>query len=73
MTLGAALAGGIYDAADYAWTVSGGTLTGAATATPVWTRPQVNADGDFTISLTVTARGTGGVAMNGSERHRQRH
>ena len=67
MTLGAALAGGIYDAADYAWTVSGGTLTGAATATPVWTRPQVNADGDFTISLTDTDRGTGGVALNGTD------
>ena len=64
VTLGAVLTGGVYDALDYAWTVSGGTLDNATVAAPVWTRPTVTADTDYTISLTVTARGTGTNAAN---------
>ena len=57
---------GVYDAVDYAWTVSHGTLTGAATATPRWTRSQVNANTQATIGLTVTLRGTGNTARTGT-------
>ena len=68
VTLGAVVAaGGTYDGAvEYAWRVSGGTLNNAAAAAPVWTRPQVSADIDHTIDLTITVRGTGTVARNGT-------
>ena len=65
--LGAALVGGTYDGTPiYAWTVSGGTLDNAASATPTWTRPQVNASGDYTIGLTIKVAGTGTNAANGT-------
>ena len=38
----------------------------AASATPVWTRPAVNADTDYDITLTVTANGTGTDAADGT-------
>ena len=66
-TLGATLTGGTYDGAvEYAWSVSGGALDDATLATPEWTRPTVNADGDYTVGLTVTVHGTGTNALNGS-------
>ena len=65
--LGAALSGGTYDGAvDYAWTATGGTLANADTATPTWTRPAVNANTNYTLRLTVTARGAGTNARNGT-------
>ena len=65
--LGAALTGGTYDGApDYAWSVSGGTLDNANLATPTWTRPAVNADANHTVSLTVSVKGSGANASNGS-------
>ena len=65
--LGAALSGGTYDGAvDYAWTATGGTLANVDTATPTWTRPSVNANTNYTVRLTVTARGAGTVARNGT-------
>ena len=65
--LGAALTGGTYDGAlDYAWTATGGTLANADTATPTWTRPAVNANTNYTLRLTVTARGAGTNARNGT-------
>ena len=64
--LGAALSGGIYDSLTYAWTVSGGTLSDAASATPTWTRPDVTEDSEFTIDLTVTVQGDGTTAKNGT-------
>ena len=61
--LSATVTGGIYDGAPtYAWTVDRGRLRGATTATPTWTRPQVDADGDVEIGVTVTVAGTGTVA-----------
>ena len=57
---------GVYDVVRYAWTVSAGTLTGANTATPTWTRPTVTADGDATIRLTVTLEGDGTTAKDGT-------
>ena len=65
--LGAALTGGAYDGApDYTWSVSGGTLDNANLATPTWTRPAVNADANHTVSLTVSVKGSGANASNGS-------
>ena len=57
---------GSYDAIDYAWVVSGGTLNNASAVSPVWTRPDVSADTAFSINLTITARGTGTNAANGT-------
>ncbi len=66
VTLGATLTGGTYDGTpDYAWSVSGGALNDSTLAAPTWTRPSVNADGDYTVSLVVTVRGAGGNAQNG--------
>ena len=65
--LGANVTGGIYDGAvEYAWTATGGTLANADTATPTWTRPTVSANTNYTVRLTVTARGTGTNARNGT-------
>ena len=65
--LGATLVGGTYDGAlEYAWTVDAGRLANAASATPTWTRPTVSADTDYTVRLTVTARGRGTAAQRGS-------
>ena len=65
--LTAELSGGAYDGdAEYAWTVSGGTLDDATAASPTWTRPQVDADEDVTIGLAVTVRGTGADHRAGS-------
>ena len=65
--LGATLTSGIYDgAAEYAWTVSGGTLDDHTAAAPTWTRPTVTSDTSFTVSLTVTVNGTGANAVNGT-------
>ena len=62
VTLGATVTGGTYDALTYAWTVSSGTLDDATAAAPTWRRPLVNADSNVSISLTVSATGTGTVA-----------
>ncbi len=59
------LTGGVYDRLEYAWTVSGGTLSDPAAAFPFWTRPSVDADASYTVELTVTARGTGARARAG--------
>ena len=64
--LGATVSGGTYDTIEYAWTVSGGMLDDSTSATPTWMRPEVTADQQFTIGLTVTARGTGTVAADGT-------
>ena len=65
--LGATLTGGTYDGAlEYAWSVNGGRLDDAASATPTWTRPAVTSNTNHTVSLTVTARGTGTNAASGS-------
>ena len=57
---------GVYDTASYAWTASSGTLTGANTATPTWTRPSVSSNTDVTIRLTVTLSGDGTTAKTGT-------
>ena len=65
--LGATLSGGTYDGTlEYAWSVEGGLLDNASAARPTWTRPAVTANTNHTIGLTVTARGTGSVALNGT-------
>ena len=64
--LGATLSGGTYDAIDYAWAVSGGSLDDAASATPTWTRPSVTTDNEYDIELAITARGTGADALDGT-------
>ena len=68
VVLGATLGNdGTYDGAvTYAWTVSGGTLNDATSATPTWTRPAVNANTDFDIDLQITVNGTGTNARNGT-------
>ena len=64
--LGLTFSGGIYDGLAYSWTVGAGTLTGADTATPSWTRPPVTAETDYEIGVTVTATGDGNNATLGS-------
>ena len=65
--LGATLTGGTYDGAlEYAWSVTGGALDDPASATPTWTRPAVTSNTSYTVRLTVTARGTGTNARNGT-------
>ncbi len=65
--LGATLVGGTYDGPpEYAWTVNGGALDNPASATPTWTRPSVSANANHTVRLTVTVRGTGTAARNGT-------
>ena len=64
--LSASVTGGRYDSIAYAWTADQGTLSGADTATPTWTRPQVSSGQNVTLRLTVTARGTGTTARSGT-------
>ena len=64
--LSAAQTGGTYDELDYAWFVTGGTLDDDTAESPVWTRPSVDFNSLVTISLTVTARGTGTNATDGT-------
>ena len=61
VTLSAVLAGGTYDEADHAWAIDsgGGSLDDAAAVTPVYTPADVSSDTLVTISLEITARGTG--------------
>ena len=65
-SLRASLSGGLYDSATYAWAVSVGTLDDATAASPVWTRPTVEADAGVTVSLTVTVEGDGTNARDGT-------
>ena len=65
--LGAALTGGTYDrGVEYAWTVDDGTLDNAGSATPTWTRPSVDSNTNHTVRLTITVRGSGANARNGT-------
>ena len=58
---------GTHDGAvEYAWKVSGGALDDATLAEPTLTRPQVSSASDFTADLTITARGTGTNAKDGT-------
>ena len=67
VTLSATLTGGTYDAADHLWAIDsgGGSLDDAAAVTPVYTTADISAD-DPTISLEITARGTGTDAADGT-------
>ena len=65
--LGATLTSGAYDGTpEYAWTVDGGTLDSASSATPTLTRPTVSADTTYNAGLTVTVKGTGTNARSGT-------
>ena len=64
--LSATLTGGTYDEVDYAWSVTGGSLSGSTSATPTLTHADVGADSDFVATLNITARGTGTVAVDGT-------
>ena len=66
VTLSALVTGGLYDALDYLWSVSGGTLSSATATSPVWSRPAVSAGISHAVTLTVTARGTGTFADDGT-------
>ena len=57
---------GVYDTVAYAWTVSGGTLNDATSATPVWTRPTTDVSIEPMVSLTVTFGGADNTADSGS-------
>ena len=59
-----ALSGGTYDELDEAWSViSGG---GSVNSSGLYTAPQVSFDTTGQVRLTVTARGTGGIAQDGT-------
>ena len=66
--LSANISGGDYDGAvSYNWSVGGGSLSDRLSATPLWTRPQVNGSNVFmTVDLTISVRGTGRSARNGT-------
>ena len=64
--LSSSVSGGMYDEIDYAWGVEGGTLDDPTLETPTWTRPEVGVSTDYGINLTVTARGTGTLAKDGT-------
>ena len=67
-TLGLTAIGGNYDRLTYAWTVGGGTLDDATSATPRWTRPTpAGNSAQYVISVTVTAHGHGTAVRDGSE------
>ena len=61
----AAVSGGTYDTLTYAWTVvsGGGSITGAG---GLYTPADVNADTSARVRCTVTARGTGNNALDGT-------
>lgn len=65
-TLGTGDDAGTYDTLEYAWSVSGGSLNNSDSASPTWTRPAVIADTNFNVDLTVTAKGTGTNAADGT-------
>ena len=56
VSLSVVLGGGTYTSIAYAWTVSagGGSLSGATTATPTWTRPDVDAQTRVEVRCDVT-------------------
>ena len=65
--------GSRYDTLEYAWTRDGGSASefdDQTAARPVWTRPDVGSDQQFTIRCVVTARGTGHNADNGTSAER---
>ena len=64
--LSATISGGTYDELDYVWTVEAGTLDDATSDDPTLTRPDVIAHTDYTADLTITARGTGTNAVDGT-------
>ena len=57
---------GVYDTVAYAWTADEGTLTGADTSTPTWTRPTVTATKNVTLRLVLTLQGTGTTTASGT-------
>ena len=65
--LGVTLIGGRYDSIDYTWTVNGGTLNNAKSATPIWTRPTSSStDRNYTISLRMKFEGQGILVRSGT-------
>ena len=65
--LSAEVADGIYDTLAYAWTVeSGGGSIGGTGASVTYTPPDVDIDTLVTVRCTVTASGTGTLAVDGT-------
>ena len=64
--LTANVSGGRYDAITPTWSVAEGTLDNANAAEPIWTRPTVSATKNVAVNLSVTVRGTGTNARNGT-------
>ena len=71
--LSAEVLGGNYDSLTYQWsesTTQGGRNVErdniGTTASPTWTRPVINQDGDSTVKVVVTAHGDGTNADNGT-------
>ena len=54
VSLSVTLGGGTYTSIAYSWTVGGGSLSGATTATPTWTRPDVDAQTLIQVRCDVT-------------------
>ena len=76
-TLGVTPSGGTYDSLEYLWFVyEGSSLSGvdiastvlddATSATPLFTRPSVSSNTDYTIGCRITAKGTGTNAKSGT-------
>ena len=59
-----ALSGGTYDELDEAWSVISGS--GSVNSSGLYTAPQVSFNTTGQVRLTVTARGTGGIAQDGT-------
>ena len=65
--LSASVTGGTYDTLTYAWAVvtGGGSITGSS-ANVTYNPPDISADTAVTVRCTVTARGTGNNATDGT-------
>ena len=67
-TPSATVTGGLYDTIAYAWSSTAGSVFSAANIlAPTVTRPQVAANTDFTITLSVTVAGNGTTYNSDSE------
>ena len=75
VTIGLNVSGGTYDAYTQEWSVLQGSTNiwggDDSTETIAWTRPEVSADTDYTITCRVLFKGDGTTAKSGSEKVRE--
>ena len=73
LSLSAGVSGGTYDTLAYAWSATSGSITGSGSSV-TYNAPDVSSNTSVTITLVVTARGTGtDAARNTSDTNRDTH